>query len=123
MPTLGIAKQRLADQLGSAATAGEGRQNTLCANLAGALLVGLLANALVGACWLDPAVGLPLARRHQRAALRLRPAVGFGGRSALVLRWTPVRNGRRRHPGEARPRLPDRRPWRVDGGAAPRERL
>jgi divalent metal cation (Fe/Co/Zn/Cd) transporter len=30
MPMLGIAKQRLADQLGSAATKGEGRQNMLC---------------------------------------------------------------------------------------------
>jgi len=35
MPLLAIAKQRLADQLGSAATAGEGRQNMLCAYLAG----------------------------------------------------------------------------------------
>jgi divalent metal cation (Fe/Co/Zn/Cd) transporter len=61
MPLLGIAKQRLADQLGSAATAGEGRQNILCAYLAGALLVGLLGNALVGAWWLDPAVGLLIA--------------------------------------------------------------
>jgi len=61
MPMLGIAKQRLADQLGSAATAGEGRQNMLCAYLAGALLVGLLGNALVGAWWLDPAVGLLIA--------------------------------------------------------------
>jgi divalent metal cation (Fe/Co/Zn/Cd) transporter len=58
MPLLGIAKQRLADQLGSAATKGEGRQNMLCAYLAGALLLGLLANALAGAWWLDPAVGL-----------------------------------------------------------------
>jgi divalent metal cation (Fe/Co/Zn/Cd) transporter len=58
MPVLGIAKQRLADQLGSAATAGEGRQNMLCAYLAAALLVGLLGNALAGAWWLDPAVGL-----------------------------------------------------------------
>jgi divalent metal cation (Fe/Co/Zn/Cd) transporter len=58
MPLLGIAKQRLANQLGSAATAGEGRQNMLCAYLAGALLVGLLGNALVGAWWLDPLVGL-----------------------------------------------------------------
>jgi divalent metal cation (Fe/Co/Zn/Cd) transporter len=58
MPMLGIAKQRLADQLGSAATAGEGRQNMLCAYLAAALLAGLLGNALVGAWWLDPAVGL-----------------------------------------------------------------
>lgn len=61
MPMLGIAKQRLADRLGSAATAGEGRQNMLCAYLAGALLVGLLGNALVGAWWLDPAVGLLIA--------------------------------------------------------------
>jgi divalent metal cation (Fe/Co/Zn/Cd) transporter len=61
MPMLGIAKQRLADQLGSAATKGEGRQNMLCAYLAGALLVGLLGNALAGAWWLDPAVGLLIA--------------------------------------------------------------
>jgi divalent metal cation (Fe/Co/Zn/Cd) transporter len=61
MPVLGIAKQRLAEQLGSAATKGEGRQNMLCAYLAGALLIGLLGNALVGAWWLDPAVGLLIA--------------------------------------------------------------
>jgi divalent metal cation (Fe/Co/Zn/Cd) transporter len=61
MPVLGIAKQRIADQIGSAATAGEGRQNMLCAYLAGALLVGLLGNALAGAWWLDPAVGLLIA--------------------------------------------------------------
>ena len=61
MPMLAIAKERLADQLGSAATKGEGRQNMLCAYLAGALLVGLLGNALVGAWWLDPAVGLLIA--------------------------------------------------------------
>lgn len=52
MPYLGIAKARLADRLGSAATKGEGRQNMLCAYLAGALLVGLLGNALFGAWWL-----------------------------------------------------------------------
>jgi divalent metal cation (Fe/Co/Zn/Cd) transporter len=61
MPMLGLAKQRLADQLGSAATAGEGRQNMLCAYLAGALLIGLLGNALASAWWLDPAVGLLIA--------------------------------------------------------------
>jgi divalent metal cation (Fe/Co/Zn/Cd) transporter len=61
MPILGIAKERLADQLGSAATKGEGRQNMLCAYLAGALLIGLLGNALVGAWWLDPLVGLLIA--------------------------------------------------------------
>jgi divalent metal cation (Fe/Co/Zn/Cd) transporter len=61
MPYLGIAKQRIADQIGSAATKGEGRQNMLCAYLAGALLVGLLANAAFGAWWLDPIVGLLIA--------------------------------------------------------------
>jgi divalent metal cation (Fe/Co/Zn/Cd) transporter len=61
MPYLGIAKQRIADRIGSAATKGEGRQNMLCAYIAGALLIGLLGNALVGAWWLDPAVGLLIA--------------------------------------------------------------
>lgn len=61
MPLLAVAKSRLADRLGSAATKGEGRQNMLCAYLAGALLAGLLANALFGAWWLDPLVGLLIA--------------------------------------------------------------
>jgi divalent metal cation (Fe/Co/Zn/Cd) transporter len=61
MPLLGIAKQRIAEQIGSAATKGEGRQNILCAYLAGALFVGLAGNALVGAWWLDPVVGLLIA--------------------------------------------------------------
>jgi divalent metal cation (Fe/Co/Zn/Cd) transporter len=61
MPTLGVMKQRLAVRLDSAATRGEGRQNMLCGYLAGALLVGLLGNALLGAWWLDPAVGLAIA--------------------------------------------------------------
>jgi len=61
MPYLGIAKQRIADRLGSAATKGEGRQNILCAYLAGALLLGLLGNAAFGAWWLDAVVGLLIA--------------------------------------------------------------
>ncbi|MGH2970418.1 MAG: cation transporter [Solirubrobacteraceae bacterium] len=69
MPYLGIAKQRLADQLGSPATKGEGRQNMLCAYLAGALLIGLLGNATFGAWWLDPAVGLLIAAVAVREGL------------------------------------------------------
>lgn len=61
MPALGIAKQRIAAQLDSRATHGEGAQNLLCAYLAGALLIGLLGNALLGAWWLDPLVGLLIA--------------------------------------------------------------
>jgi len=61
MPLLGVAKQRIADQIGSAATKGEGRQNVLCAYLAGALLIGLAGNAIAGVWWLDPGVGLLIA--------------------------------------------------------------
>jgi divalent metal cation (Fe/Co/Zn/Cd) transporter len=61
MPLLGVAKQRIAEQIGSAATKGEGRQNMLCAYLAGALLLGLAGNAVVGAWWLDSVVGLLIA--------------------------------------------------------------
>ena len=61
MPYLGIAKQRIAERLGSAATKGEGRQNMLCAYLSAALLLGLLGNLVFGAWWLDPVVGLLIA--------------------------------------------------------------
>ena len=57
---LGRAKLRLGDELGSAATSGEGRQNLLCSYLAAAVLVGLLANNLFGLWWLDPAVALAI---------------------------------------------------------------
>lgn len=61
MPLLGRAKKRLGVRLGSAATAGEGAQNLLCAYLAMAVLVGLLANTLWGWWWLDPVVALGIA--------------------------------------------------------------
>jgi divalent metal cation (Fe/Co/Zn/Cd) transporter len=61
MPILGVAKRRLADQLGSVATRGEGTQNLLCAYLAAAVLVGLLGNALFGLWWLDPLAALVIA--------------------------------------------------------------
>lgn len=61
MPLLGVAKQRLGSRLGSGATSGEGAQNLLCAYLAAAVLVGLLANAAFGWWWLDPVVGLGIA--------------------------------------------------------------
>jgi divalent metal cation (Fe/Co/Zn/Cd) transporter len=61
MPLLGNAKHRLAERLGSTATAGEGTQNVLCGVQAAAVLVGLAANAAVGAWWLDPLIGLFIA--------------------------------------------------------------
>jgi divalent metal cation (Fe/Co/Zn/Cd) transporter len=61
MPLLGIAKKRLGARLDSGATAGEGTQNLLCAYLAAAVLLGLLANTLLGWWWADPVIGLGIA--------------------------------------------------------------
>ncbi|MEV7184510.1 cation transporter [Kitasatospora sp. NPDC093102] len=61
MPLLGRAKRRLGKVLDSGATTGEGTQNLLCAYLAAAVLVGLLANTLFGLWWLDPVIGLLVA--------------------------------------------------------------
>lgn len=73
MPLLGVAKRRLAAELGSVATRGEGTQNLLCAYLAGAVLLGLLGNALLGWWWLDPLAALVVAAvsiREGRASWR-----------------------------------------------------
>jgi divalent metal cation (Fe/Co/Zn/Cd) transporter len=61
MPALGVAKRRLGARLESAATAGEGAQNLLCACLAVAVLAGLLANSLLGWWWLDAVAALAVA--------------------------------------------------------------
>jgi divalent metal cation (Fe/Co/Zn/Cd) transporter len=58
MPLLARAKRKVGHALGSAATVGEGGQNMICAYLSIALLVGLLANALVGWWWADPIAAL-----------------------------------------------------------------
>jgi divalent metal cation (Fe/Co/Zn/Cd) transporter len=73
MPPLAAAKRRVAEQLGSSATASESRQTMLCAYLSAGLLVGLLANALVGWWWADPVVALGIgviALREAREAWR-----------------------------------------------------
>ena len=62
MPLLGRAKHKLAHQLGSAATAGEGTQNYLCAAQAAAVLAGLAVTAAwPGGWWIDPVIGLGIA--------------------------------------------------------------
>jgi divalent metal cation (Fe/Co/Zn/Cd) transporter len=73
MPVLGQAKHRLAAQLRSAATAGEGTQNLLCAASAAAVLLGLAASAVLGWWWLDACAGLAVAAvaiKEGRAAWR-----------------------------------------------------
>lgn len=62
MPLFGRVKHRLGARLGSAATAGEGTQNYLCAAQAAAVLAGLAVTAAwPGGWWTDPLIGLGIA--------------------------------------------------------------
>lgn len=61
MPLLARAKRNVGRKLGSSATVSEAGQNMICAYLSIALLVGLLANALAGWWWADPAAALVIA--------------------------------------------------------------
>jgi divalent metal cation (Fe/Co/Zn/Cd) transporter len=58
MPLLARAKRNVGRKLSSSATVSEAGQNMICAYLSVALLVGLLANALFGWWWADPAAAL-----------------------------------------------------------------
>ena len=61
MPLLARAKRNVGRRLASSATVSEASQNMICAYLSIALLVGLLANALLGWWWADPAAALVIA--------------------------------------------------------------
>ena len=71
MPLLGRAKRRLGARLGSAATAGEGTQNYLCAAQAAAVLAGLAITAASSAgWWIDPVIGLGIAAVSVREGIQ-----------------------------------------------------
>jgi hypothetical protein len=59
-------------QRSAVALLGPGFRSVLCVYVAGALLLGLLGNALVGAWWLDPVVGLLIAALAVREDLKAR---------------------------------------------------
>jgi len=61
MPLLARAKRKVGRKLSSSATVSEASQNMICAYLSIALLVGLLANALLGWWWADPVAALAIA--------------------------------------------------------------
>ena len=61
MPLLARAKGRVAAELGSGATAADASQSWLCAIIAAAALVSILANAWFGSWWLDPVAGVGIA--------------------------------------------------------------
>ncbi|WP_269855991.1 cation transporter [Streptomyces sp. RPT161] len=61
MPVLSAAQRRAGRELGSAAAVADSKQTLLCTYLSAVLLVGLLANALLGWSWADPIAALIVA--------------------------------------------------------------
>ena len=61
MPTLGFAKKRLAETMGSAVLRADAAETFLCSWLSVILLVGLVLNATVGWWWADPVAALGIA--------------------------------------------------------------
>ncbi|WP_179646770.1 cation transporter [Spinactinospora alkalitolerans] len=61
MPFLSLAQRRAGRELGSSSAVADSKQTLLCSYLSAALLVGLLANALLGWAWADPIVALLIA--------------------------------------------------------------
>jgi divalent metal cation (Fe/Co/Zn/Cd) transporter len=70
MPALGWAKHRLGERLSSAATAGEGTQNLLCAAQGAVALIGMLLGS-AGPGFLDPAAALGIAAIATREGAEL----------------------------------------------------
>jgi len=61
MPVLSLAQRRTGRRLGSASAVADSKQTLLCTYLSAVLLLGLLANALLGWGWADPVAGLVIA--------------------------------------------------------------
>jgi len=58
MPALSFAERRTGQELGSASAIADSKQTLICAYLSGAVLIGLLLNALFGWSWADPIAAL-----------------------------------------------------------------
>lgn len=61
MPLLSFAERRTGRELGSATAVADSRQTLICTYLSAAVLLGLLANSLLGWWWLDSIAGLVIA--------------------------------------------------------------
>jgi divalent metal cation (Fe/Co/Zn/Cd) transporter len=70
MPALAAVKRRVGRSLNSPATVKEASQTQLCAYLSVALLLGLLANAVLGWWWADPAAALVIGGFAAREGLQ-----------------------------------------------------
>lgn len=70
MPVVSVIQRRSGLSLGSQSVVADSKQTLLCTYMSAALLVGLLANSLLGWWWADPIAGLVI------AALAIREGIG-----------------------------------------------
>lgn len=61
MPFLSLAERRAGRELGSASAVADSMQTLICTYLSAAVLIGLVANALLGWWWMDAVAGLVIA--------------------------------------------------------------
>lgn len=69
MPFLSWAQRRTGRELGSGSVVADSKQTLLCTYLSAVLLLGLLANAIMGWSWADPIAGLIIATVAVREGL------------------------------------------------------
>ncbi|MDQ4138199.1 MAG: cation transporter [Actinomycetota bacterium] len=69
MPTVSFIQRRAGLELGSQSAVADSKQTLLCTYMSGALLVGLLANSLLGWWWADPIAALLIAALAIREGL------------------------------------------------------
>lgn len=107
MPFLSATQRRAGRELGSASAVADSKQTLLCTYLSAVLLVGLLANSLLGWTWADPVAALVIAavavkegREAWHGRQLLRDAHRRDRRSGGA-GWMWLRSGLRLlHPGE-----------------------
>ncbi len=61
MPFLSLAERRAGKELGSATAVADSKQTLICTYLSAAVLIGLIANSLLGWWWADAVAGLVIA--------------------------------------------------------------
>lgn len=95
MPLFARAKRKVGRRLNSSATVSEATQNMICAYLSIALLVGLLANAVMGWWWADPAAALVIAAVAAREGVE-----SWRGESCECCSWdaAPERSDTKKRP-------------------------
>jgi len=87
MPILSRAKERVADDLGSAAMKADAKQTDFCVYLSVILLAGLILNALLGWWWADPAAALGMAPLVAKEGLEAWKGEACCSSPADCIRW------------------------------------